>query len=456
MTETTAEDAGRFRQAYGELLARTPEDRMEPRLDPVRWACELLGDPQRAYPVVHVGGTNGKTSTTRLVERLLREHHLRTGRFTSPHLRSVTERISLDGEPLSEGRFADVHEDVAPYVAMVDGRLRSDGQTPMTYFEVLAVMAFAAFADAPVDVAVVEVGLGGLWDATNVADGAVAVVTPISLDHTAVLGETVEEIAEEKAGIVKEGAFAVLAQQPVDAAQVLLRRCVEAGATVAREGLEFGVRHRAVALGGQQLALQGLAGAYEDLYLPLHGEHQAHNAAVAVAAVEAFLGGAQQPLDADVVRTALADVEAPGRLEVLRPSPTVLVDAAHNPGGVEALVAALEEAFSFDRLVGVVSVLADKDATTMFGLLEPALDEVVVTSSSSPRALDVAELAEVARDVFDPDRVHVVERLDDALQVAVDLAESEAEGGLGAGVLVTGSITLVGEARTLLRRDAPT
>jgi dihydrofolate synthase/folylpolyglutamate synthase len=444
----------RLRRVYGELLARTPESQMQPRLDPVRWALELLGDPHRAYPVVHIGGTNGKTSTARIAERVLREHELRTGRFTSPHLVSVTERISVDGEPLTADRFAEVHEDVAPYVAMVDGRLRGQGQVPMTYFEVLAVMAFAAFADAPVDVAVVEVGLGGLWDATNVADGTVAVITPISLDHTGILGSSLAGIAQEKAGIVKEGAFAVLAQQPVEAAEVLLRRCVEAGAAVAREGLEFGVTERVVAFGGQQLTLQGLAGTYEELLLPLHGEHQAHNAAVAVAAVEAFLGGGEQPLDVDLLRAALADVRSPGRLELLRPSPAVLVDAAHNPAGVAALVAALEEAFTFTRLVGVVSVLEDKDAGAMLDLLEPVLDEVVITRSASPRALPVEELADLAEEVFDPDRVHTADRLDDALQLAVDRAESEAPGGLGAGVLVTGSVTVVGEARTLLTREA--
>jgi dihydrofolate synthase/folylpolyglutamate synthase len=442
----------RLRQVYGELLARTPEDRMQPRLHPVRQALELLGDPHRAYPVVHVGGTNGKTTTARLVERLLRELGLRTGRFTSPHLASVTERIGLDGDSVSAERFAEVHEDVAPYVAMVDGRLREAGEVPMTYFEVLAVMAFAAFADSPVDVAVVEVGLGGLWDATNVADGAVAVLTPISLDHTAILGGTVAEIAAEKAGIVKDGAFVVLAQQPAEAAEVVLRRCAELGVTVAREGLEFGVRHRAVAVGGQELALQGLAGSYEGLFLPLHGGHQAHNASVAVAAVEAFLGGGTQAVDLDVLRAALGDATSPGRLEVLRPSPTVIVDAAHNPAGMAATVDALEEAFTFERLVGVVGVLADKDGGTMLELLEPVLDEVVITRSTSPRAVPVSELSALAEEIFGEDRVHVAERLDDALQLGVDLAESGAPGGLGAGVVVTGSVTVAGEARVLLTR----
>ncbi|SDQ05538.1 folylpolyglutamate synthase/dihydrofolate synthase family protein [Quadrisphaera sp. DSM 44207] len=447
------EDAGaRLRAVHAELLARTPESAVQPRLQPVREALSLLGDPHLAHPVVHVAGTNGKTSTARFAERLLRELGLRTGRFTSPHLTRVPERISVDGEPLSDEAFADLHEDVAPYLAMVDGRLRAAGQVPLTYFEALAVMAFAAFADAPVDVAVVEVGLGGRWDATNVVDAAVAVITPVSLDHTELLGETVAEIAAEKAGIIARGAVAVLARQPVEAAEVLLRRAAEQGATVAREGLEFGVRSREVAVGGQVLALQGLAGTvYEDVLLPVFGAHQASNAAVAVAAVEALLGG--QGLDPDVVRAALADASSPGRLEVVRRSPTVLVDAAHNPAGAEALVAALEDSFDCTRLVGVVAVLEGKDAAGILDVLEPALEEVVVTRSASPRAMDVDDLAEVARDVFGEDRVHVAPRLDDALQVAVDRAESEAPGGLGAGVVVTGSVTLVGEARVLLRAD---
>ncbi len=447
------EAAQRLRAVHAELLARTPEDRMQPRLDPVRAVLELLGDPQRAYPVVHITGTNGKTSTARFAERLLREMNLRTGRFTSPHLNSVTERISIDGEALSDDAFVAVHEDVAPYVAIVDGRLRQDGQVPLTYFEVLAVMAFAAFADAPVDVAVVEVGLGGTWDATNVADAAVAVVTPISLDHTELLGDTVEEIAQEKSGIFVEGCGVVLSQQPADAAQVLLRRAVEVGATVAREGLEFGVRSRTVAVGGQVLDLQGIGGTvYADVLLTAFGEHQGHNAAVALAAVEALLGG--EGLEPDVVRAAFADVTTPGRLEVVRRSPVVLVDAAHNPGGARALVAALEDSFEYNRLVGVLAVLDGKDAAGILEALEPVLDEVVVTRSSSPRSMDVDELAEIASDVFGSDlgdRVHVAERLDAALQLAVDRSESEVPDGIGAGVLVTGSVTVVGDARALLR-----
>jgi dihydrofolate synthase/folylpolyglutamate synthase len=442
----------RLRAVYSELLARTPEDRMQPRLGPVRRVCELLGEPQRAYPVIHLTGTNGKTSTARMIERLLREHNLRTGRFTSPHLQDVTERISVDGRPLSAAKFVEVYEDVAPYVAMVDGELRQADQVPITYFEMLAVMAFAAFADAPVDVAVVEVGLGGTWDATNVADATVAVITPISLDHTRMLGDTVAEIAGEKAGIITEGGFVVMAQQPVEAAEVLLAKAVEGRATVAREGMEFGVTSRQVAVGGQVVTVQGLAGTYTDVFLPLHGEHQAHNMAVAIAAVEAFIGNGDQPLSADVVQEAMADMTSPGRLELVRQSPAVIVDAAHNPAGAQALVAAMEEAFNFTYLVGVVGVLADKDAGAILDVLEPLLDEVVITRSTSPRAVPVGVLAEEAEDVFGEDRVHVEERLDDAIVAAADRAE--AEGGQTGGVLVTGSVTVAGEARVLLRAPA--
>ena len=453
-TPPTPPDGGkRLRAVHAELMARTPESSVQPRLEPVREVLGLLGDPHRAYPVIHVGGTNGKTSTARFTERVLRELGLRTGRFTSPHLTKVTERISVDGEPLADEAFVALHEDVAPYLAMVDGRLRSAGEVPLTYFEVLAVMAFAAFAEAPVDVAVVEVGLGGSWDATNVADGAVAVITPISLDHTELLGDTVGEIAAEKAGIIKPGAAVVLAQQPADAAQVLLRRAVEAGASVVREGLEFGVRDREVAVGGQVLGLQGLTGqVYDDVLLPVFGAHQASNAAVAVAAVEAFLGG-ERSLEPELVRAALGDVTSPGRLEVVRRSPTVLVDAAHNVAGAQSLVAALEDSFDYTRLVGVVAVLDGKDAAGILDVLEPVFEEVVITRSGSARAMDVDDLADIARDVFDEDRVHVAPRLDEALQVAVDLAESGTASGLGAGVVVTGSITLVGEARVLMRAD---
>jgi dihydrofolate synthase/folylpolyglutamate synthase len=435
------------------ILARAPEHDLTPSLDRIREVLHLLGDPQDAAPVIQVAGTNGKTSTTRMIEALLREFGLRTGRFTSPHLHSVRERISFDGSPIEPERFVATYDDVAPYLDLVDAR----HDVPLSFFEVLTAMGYAAFADAPVDVAVVEVGMGGAWDATNVADAKVAVVTPIAIDHVRFLGSTVEEIAAEKAGIIKPGSYGVIAQQPVAAAEVLLRRSVEVGAIVAREGMEFGVMSRTMAVGGQLLVLRGLAGEYDEVFLPLMGGHQAHNAVCALATVEAFLGGGHAErgrLDVDLVRAAFAGVTSPGRLEVVRRSPTVVLDAAHNPAGARATAEGIQESFGFTRLVGVFAAMADKDVRGMLEALEPVLAEVVVTESGSGRAMPADELAAVAVEVFGPDRVEVTPRLDHAIDSAVTLAEEEGDLG-GAGVLVTGSIVTVAEARTLLGRAAP-
>ncbi|MCU1674478.1 MAG: dihydrofolate synthase [Frankiales bacterium] len=429
------------------LAPRYPaENHMEPDLERIRLLVDLLGSPHRSYPAIAITGTNGKSSTARIVDSLLQAFGLRVGRFTSPHLESVTERITIDGTPLTAERFAEVYDEIAPYVEMVDSRM----PVPMTFFEVLTGMAFAAFADAPVDVAVLEVGLGGLWDATNVAEAATSVVLPVGLDHVPLLGTTVAEVATEKAGIIHPGAFTVLAAQVPDAAEVLLRRVAEVEATVAREGLEFGVVQRLPAVGGQLVTLQGLAGTYDEMFLPLFGEHQAQNAACAVAAVEAFLGGGEsRQIDPDGVREGLAAARSPGRLEVVRTSPTVVLDAGHNPHGMAATVRALADSFSFTRLVGVVACLSDKDVRGILEVLEPALTMVVVTTNSSPRALPVDDLFALAVDVFGEDRVQAEDRLDDALDTAVQLAEDEVEYG-GAGVLVTGSVVTVGEARLLL------
>lgn len=439
------EGAAALARVEAELAKRWPESRIDPTLDRMKALVELLDLPQTRYPVIHVTGTNGKTSTARLIESLLIAFGLRTGRFTSPHVESVTERIVLDGHPLSPERFAAAFDEVAPYLDVVDAQ----SDVPLSFFEVLVAMAYTAFADAPVGVAVVEVGLGGEWDATNVADGQVAVVTPIAVDHAAYLGNDAGTIAAEKAGIIKSGAVAVLAQQEVEPAEVLIRRAAEVGATVAREGFEFGVLHRDVALGGQQLALRGLGGEYDEVYLPLFGAHQAQNAACALAAVEAFLGG--RDLDRDVVREGFARVTSPGRLEIVRTSPTVVLDAAHNPAGAEATAGAISEGFSFSRLVGVVAVMADKDVVGILEAFEPLLSEIVVTQNSSHRCMPATELGEIAEDVYGPDRVHVVPSLPDALETAVALAESSGELS-GAGVLVTGSVVTVGDARRLLRR----
>lgn len=493
--------SGELREAEGEILARRPEHAIEPTLERMAALVSVLGDPQRSYPVIHITGTNGKTSTARMIESLLRARGLRTGLFTSPHLSSIRERIVIDGQLVSAEAFVTAYEELAPYLALVDGRQASQ----LSFFEVLTGMAFAIFADVPVDVAIVEVGLGGTWDATNIADGAVAVVTPVSLDHTAYLGGTVEEIAADKAGIIKPGAVAVLAQQSLPAAEALLRRVVTVGASVVREGLEFGVLNRDLAVGGQRLDLRGLRADYTDIALPLFGAYQASNAAVALAAVEAFATGTPLPgqasdaeapdnrsadeaaaaageaegddspnidpdrvtasLDADessggalgqdLVRAAFAQVTSPGRLEVVRRSPVVVLDAAHNPAGMEAAMEAVTEAFTFAALVGVLAVSADKDVPGILDQLEPVISELVVTRNSSDRSMDPGKLAEVAASVFGPERVHLARRLDDALEMAVGLADDASgdEGLTRTGVLVTGSVITAGDARALLAPD---
>ena len=442
-----------FEEVEHELLERWPETKMDPTLARVRALTELLGDPQKAYPVIHITGTNGKTSTARMIETLLRELNLRTGRFTSPHLESMNERITLDGAPIPIRRFVEVYEDIRPYVDIVDG----SQEFPLSFFEVITGMAFAAFADAPVDVAVLEVGLGGTWDCTNVADGQVAVITPIGVDHAHILGDTPALIASEKAGIIKEDALVIMAQQPLEAAEVILRRASEVHATVAREGLEYGVVERQQAVGGQLVTLKGLAGEYTDVFLPLYGAHMAHNAATALAAVEAFLGVGRggTALDPDVVREAFAKVTSPGRLEVVRRGPTVIVDATHNPAGARATVQALGDDFSFDHLVGVLGVMRDKDVAGILEVLEPALNEVVITQNTTERAMPAAVLAELATEIFGAERVHLATRLDDAIDLAIGLAEEAIPAGTsaGAGVIVTGSVVTAGQARTLLVRD---
>ena len=505
----------RFGQVRRELEARWPETRIAPSLDRIRTLTQYLGDPQRAYPIVHVTGTNGKTSTARMIETLLREFGLHTGLITSPHLSHLRERICLDGEPIGVEDFLRVHDEVAPVLAMVDEASELAGGPRLSFFEVMTALGLAAFADAPVDVAVLEVGMGGTWDATNVADGQVAVVTAIGMDHTNYLGDTLTLIAGEKAGIIKPGASAVIGGQAPEVLDVLLAAARQQEAAISVEGVHFGIRERRVAVGGQLLDMVGLGGEYLDVFLPLFGEHQAHNAAVALAAVESFFGiappdpvlrahdgiggspdpsataadrtvdlrdvnrdiatglpistdvntelpiatdvplaGAPRQLDPAVVRAGFAAVASPGRLEVVRRAPTVLVDAAHNEHGARALAEAIGDSFSFTRCVGVIGVLADKDATGILQALDPVVDEVVITRSSSPRAIPVAELARLAADVLGEDRVVGVERLDEALERAIALAETGAPAGVGAGVLVTGSITVAGEARLLLGAES--
>jgi dihydrofolate synthase/folylpolyglutamate synthase len=441
-----------YRKVEAELNARG-YTRMVFDLSRIEAVLDLLGSPQRAYPAIHLTGTNGKTSTARMIDSLVRAHGLRTGLYTSPHLSSVRERICIDGVPASEETFVEIYREVAPAAQFLDER---DGSADtLTYFDLTTAMALAAFADAPVDVAVVEVGLGGAEDSTNVLQANTCVITPIGLDHMQWLGDTVSDIATAKAGIIYSGATVICAAQPDEAMRPIVERCVEVGATVAREGHEFGVLRRELAVGGQVLTIQGLGGVYEEVFVPLHGAHQAQNAALALAAVEAFMGAgaSTRQLDPDVVREGFAMASSPGRLERVRMSPTILIDAAHNAHGMAATVTALQEEFSFSRLVAVLAVLADKDVAPILELLEPVVDVVVCTRNTSPRALSAESLAEIAAEVFGDQRVHVQPYLPDAIEAAVTLAETEVEGELsGVGVLITGSVVTVADARALLVR----
>nr|WP_209903250.1 folylpolyglutamate synthase/dihydrofolate synthase family protein [Brachybacterium sacelli] len=439
-----------LREVYAALLERAPENRIEPDLSRITRVMELMGDPQRAYRSIRIAGTNGKTTTARILERILREAGLRTGRTTSPHLHSPVERIAIDGVPIDEEGFLQAYRDVEPFAAIVDAESEAAGGVPLTYFEYLTAMSFQAFASAPVDIAVVETGLGGTWDATGVAAPDVTVVTPISMDHQDYLGDTIAQIAGEKAGILTAEATAVIASQPYeDAADVLRQRITELGAEAAVEDQQIGVLARTPGVGGQMLTLQGIAGRYEEVFLSLLGEHQARNALLAVAAAEALLGDGGTVLDGEMLGAALASITSPGRAEVVRQSPTILLDAAHNPAGAMALVGTVRENFRFTRTVGLVGILQEKDAEDILSVLEPLLDHVVITQSSSPRAIPTDVLADLARDVFeDEDRVLEQGSLPDAIQVAVDL--SETEGDQFGGVVVAGSVTLAAEVRDLL------
>jgi dihydrofolate synthase/folylpolyglutamate synthase len=471
-TEPTPDEIAALLQVEHLLDQRWPETKLEPSTTRITALLELLGSPQRGYPSIHVAGTNGKTSVARLIDSLLTALHRRTGRTTSPHLQSAVERISIDGKPITPAQYVETYREIEPFVEIVDAQSQAGELGPvgprLSKFEVLVAMAFAAFADAPVDVAVVEVGLGGKWDATNVIDAPVAVITPIGIDHVDYLGDTIAKIAAEKAGIITKqkvdvvpagmdvDTVAVIGQQTPEAMEVLMAQAVRVDAAVAREDSEFAVRRREVAVGGQLLELQGLGGIYTDIFLPLHGEHQAHNAVLALAAVEAFFGaGAQRQLDVDAVRAGFATVASPGRLERMRSAPTVFIDAAHNPAGAAALASALQTEFDFRFLLGVVSVMADKDVDGILAALEPAFDQIVVTNNGSPRAMDVEELALRAEERFGPDRVIRAATLPDAIETATALVEESGQddGFSGAGMVITGSVVTAGVARTLFGRD---
>lgn len=458
----------RLAQVEAEILARAPEHKVQPSLERVELALDYLGNPQKTFKAVHITGTNGKTSTSRMVERLAAATGMRTGRFTSPHLHTIRERIALDGEPISAEGFIAAWEDVAPVIELVDAHSAKNGGPRMSFFEVLTVMAYAVFADYPVDVAIVEVGMGGRWDATNVLDQATAVITPIGRDHERWLGSTIGEIAYEKSGIIKPGATVIAAAQPEEAQAQILQAVADKRAllrqdvsgyvsfdarvdleaeSLARENGGLAVASRQFAVGGQMLTLVTAAAVYQDVFLPLHGQYQAHNALLALAAAESLFGG--RALPAQIVENAFAQVTSPGRLEVVRTSPTVLVDAAHNPHGVTALRTALEESFPLKHLVLVYAAMADKDVEGVLSELEPICEAVVCVPMDSPRAMELDDLVEIADDVFGSDRVRSATNLVDAVDLAAQLAESSDDPLPASGVLILGSVVLAAQAREL-------
>ena len=439
----TPEEKIRIDAIEAALLARWPETRIAPTLERISALTDILGSPQLTYPTIHVAGTNGKTSTSRMIDSMLFEMGLRTGRFTSPHLESYLERISINGQPISAAELIFSYNDISPYLELMDSKF----ENPISFFEAITALAFAAFAEHPIDVGVIEVGMGGEWDATNVVEAGVSVSTPIGLDHMEYLGNTLTEIAKTKGGILKSGGFGVLAQQEPEAAIELLRRAAEVGIDVAREGVEYSLTSRAVAVGGQLISVKGLNESFDDIFLPLHGKHQAANAATALVAVEAFFG--DTALDHDAVRAGFAAVTSPGRCEVVHRDPTILLDAAHNPHGAKALAETISNEFTFDEVIGVVASFGDKDVRGILLLLEPIMNEIIVTTNSSPRAMKLSDLEKLANEIFGKDRVTAIE----SLGAAIDQAIKDAKRPLSdesVGILITGSVITVGESRAII------
>jgi dihydrofolate synthase/folylpolyglutamate synthase len=445
MSAITPDDQERIDAIEQALLKRWPETKIEPTLERIAALVDVLGSPQLTYPTIHVGGTNGKTTTARMIDSLLFEMGLRTGRFTSPHLESYLERISINGQPIDPKAMIFSYNDIAAYLDFMDTKF----ETPISFFEAMTALAFAAFAEHPIDVGVIEVGMGGEWDATNVVDADVSVIMPIDLDHTEYLGSTIAEIAKTKAGIIKEGGFVVLAQQQPEAAVELLKKAAEVGADIAREGIEYIIESRALAVGGQLLTIKTPKDTYEDIFLPLHGKHQASNAAAALVAVEAFFG--DQELDYEAVLAGFANVQSPGRCEVLHRDPTIIIDAAHNPHGAKAITETIQGEFTFDEVIGVVASMADKDVRGALVEFEKVMDSIIVTKNSSSRSMDVSELEKIASEVFGADRTFSAETLELAIEKAIkDSVRPLSEDTVG--ILITGSVVTVGEARALVRK----
>jgi dihydrofolate synthase/folylpolyglutamate synthase len=445
MTAITPDDQERINAIEDALLKRWPETKIEPTLERIAALVDVLGSPQLTYPTIHVGGTNGKTTTARMIDSLLFEMGLRTGRFTSPHLESYLERISINGQPIDPKAMIFSYNDIAAYLDFMDTKF----DTPISFFEAMTALAFAAFAEHPIDVGVIEVGMGGEWDATNVVDADVSVIMPIDLDHTEYLGSTIAEIAKTKAGIIKEGGFVVLAQQQPEAAVELLKQAALVGADIAREGLEYVIESRTLAVGGQLLTIKTPKDTYEEIFLPLHGKHQASNAAAALVAVEAFFG--EQELDYEAVLAGFANVQSPGRCEVLHRDPTIIIDAAHNPHGAKALTETIQSEFTFDEVIGVFAAMGDKDVHGALIELEKVMNSIIVTKNSSSRSMSVNDVEILATKVFGAERVFSADSLDLAIEKAIkDSIRPLSEDTIG--ILITGSVVTVGEARTLVRK----
>ncbi|HIY65321.1 MAG TPA: dihydrofolate synthase [Candidatus Agrococcus pullicola] len=442
------EDREAAEHAYRELLERAAEQAIEPRLHATARAVELLGDPQNSARVIHITGTNGKGSTARIVEALLRAHGLRTGMLTSPHLERVNERIVVDGQPVSDEAFARNWEDVKPFIELVDAQLEGKGERKLTFFEAFTVLAFAIFADAPVDVQILEVGMGGEWDSTNVAHADVAVFTPIALDHMNRLGSTIAAITATKAGILKPGSLAVSAAQEPLARGALDERAAELGITVQYEGESFRLDNTQIAVGGQMVSLTTAAKRHDDTALPLMGMHQSRNAALAVAAVEAFLGGGEQGIAEDVLADGFALATSPGRLEVIGNDPVVVVDAAHNPHAAAALVEGVQGWFGAERAQFVLGLLRGKDARGVLETLAPLVDTIVITESDSDRAMPAEDLARIAGEVLGEDAVILEPHLLEAVEIARERADDREH-----PVVVTGSITLLGDVMRFAREE---
>lgn len=452
-------DGVTIREVEREIMSRrTTHEEMGHDLEVMDAMLDLLGHPEDSFRIIHVTGTNGKGSTARMAEAICRAYGMRTGLYTSPHLEKVNERIAVDGQHLSDDDFIDTWMQIKDFVALVDHKMEDDCKAPMSYFQILTAMAVWKFADAPVDVAIFEVGMGGRWDATNALNGDAAVIGPIDMDHMEWLGDTVEKIATEKSGIIKHESTVIIGAQPHEeqVMPILEQAAVDEHATLVRDGEEMEVISRTPAVGGQLVTLRTPGGTYEDIPVAKFGEHQAHNALAALSAAETVIPVAGQ-LTADVVSEALGRVKIPGRIEQVRNSPTIIVDGGHNVNAAESLRAVIEENYSFEQLVGVVAVMGDKQVEEYLGTLEPILSNIIVTENSwHDRVMPAEGLEKIAVGVFGRDRVTRVDALPDAIQEAVNMVDADDELGMGYGhgVLICGSFVTAGDARALLKEKA--